>query len=1185
MPCPQCGTVSPAGAKFCPECAAPLAASCPACGSPTPAGAKFCPECAAPLAAGGQPTGTGAPVARPAAAPTSERRLVTVLFADLVGFTPFAEERDAEEVRETLSRYFDMARETIERYGGTVEKFIGDAVMAVWGTPTAREDDAERAVRAGMDLVEQVRILGDAIQARAGVLTGEAAVTLGATDQGMVAGDIVNTAARLQTVAEPGTVLVGEPTMRSASAAIVFERVTDATLKGKASPVPAFRAIRVVAERGGRNRAGGLEAPFVGRDEELRQLKDQYHAVTRESRPRLVSIMGPAGIGKSRLAWEFLKYIDGVLETVWWHSGRSPSYGQGIAFWALGEMIRTRAGLAETADEPTTRAAISAMLEKHVSDEAEREWIEPAMLTLLGIGDQAIGSEQLFAAWRTFFERMAATGAVALVFEDLHWADSGLLDFIDHVLEWTRDLPIYIVTLARPELIDRRPTWGVGTRQFTSIFLEPLPETAMRELLAGLAPGIPDAAMRSIVARADGVPLYAVETVRMLVAEGRLEERDGAYVPVGDLSELAVPDTLTALIASRLDALEPADRSLVQDASVLGQSFTLDALADVTQVDAGELEPRLRALVRRELLVLRADPRAPDRGQYAFVQSLIREVAYHTLAKADRKARHLAAARHFEAMASDEIAGALAGHYLAAHENAPAGAEADALATQARIALRAAAERAEALGAPEQASRLLVQALSVTEGQADEAELFEGAALAEEHAGLHDRALDHFRRAHELFAASNDRSATARVSTGMGRTLLDAYRTEEAVTLLEEALREHETDGAPSPAVIALMGQLARAYFFHDEHGRAVDLADRVMDAAEHANLVGVIVDTMITKGSALVLMGRTQEGLVLQKGGGELAESAGLALIGLRARVNRTFAETLMDPRASLESTRMGLTLAQRLGLRTLAVVLAGNAATVASRTGDWDRALADLTAFGDDLDRPYRILLLSVRSWFAASRGENAEELIAAAEALLQEGADPSTVAHVGEAQAWLTFTHGAFGAARDRWQEMLRLTTAGVAETLMHSLRAALWDRDVAAVRADLEALDASGSFGRAIDATRAGARAGIAALEQRTDEALSLYREVLRTWRDLGLPWDEAMTSLDMVLLLRPGSPAVADAAATARRIFTELGATPFIERLDAALDESTPAAGGSAARAPAARSGGARGAEAATPERA
>ena len=280
----------------------------------------------------------------------AERRLVTVLFADLVGFTPFAEERDAEDVRETLSRYFQIASDVIGRYGGTVEKFIGDAVMAVWGAPVAREDDPERAVRAGLELVDAVQTLGTGIQARAGVLTGEAAVTLGATNQGMVAGDIVNTASRLQSVAPPGTVLVGEATQRAASQAIAYEPVGEQTLKGKATPVPAWRAVRVVAETGGRNRAETLEAPFVGRDIELRLLKDLFHATGRERRARLVSVTGVGGIGKSRLAWEFLKYIDGLLENVWWHHGRSPAYGEGITFWALGEMVRGRAGLVETDD-------------------------------------------------------------------------------------------------------------------------------------------------------------------------------------------------------------------------------------------------------------------------------------------------------------------------------------------------------------------------------------------------------------------------------------------------------------------------------------------------------------------------------------------------------------------------------------------------------------------------------------------------------------------------------------------------------------------------------------------------------------------------------------------------------------------------------------------------------------------
>ena len=308
MICASCGTENTPGAKFCNECGATLAAGCPNCGAINKPGARFCNECGTALAGGGPGvTGTPAQPAGPTAAPVAERRLVTILFADIVGFTPFAEERDAEEVRDTLSRYFEMCTDVIGRYGGTVEKFIGDAVMAVWGAPVAFEDDAERAVRAALELVAAVPALGPGAQARGGVLTGEAAVTLGATNQGMVAGDLVNTAARLQSVAPPGTVLVGEATMRATSGSVIFEEAGEQLLKGKQSPVSAWRAVRVVAERGGRNRSEALEAPFVGRSDELRLLKDLFHATGREKRIRLVSLMGPAGIGKSRLAWEFLK--------------------------------------------------------------------------------------------------------------------------------------------------------------------------------------------------------------------------------------------------------------------------------------------------------------------------------------------------------------------------------------------------------------------------------------------------------------------------------------------------------------------------------------------------------------------------------------------------------------------------------------------------------------------------------------------------------------------------------------------------------------------------------------------------------------------------------------------------------------------------------------------------------------
>ena len=290
MVCSNCGTENRPGRKFCGGCAAPLALVCPSCGAANDPDMRFCGECATPLVAATAPLPAktfrpGPPT--PGVGPVSERRLVTILFADLVGFTTLADGRDVEDTRELLSRYFDLSREVILRYGGTVEKFIGDAVMAVWGAPTAHEDDAERAVRAGLELVGAVRSLGPTIEARAGVLTGEAAITLGATDQGIVAGDLVNTASRLQSVAPPGTVLVGEATQRAASAAIVFEAAGERSLKGKAAPVPAWQAVRVVAERGGRKRAEALEAPFVGRDDELRLLKELFHATSRERRARL----------------------------------------------------------------------------------------------------------------------------------------------------------------------------------------------------------------------------------------------------------------------------------------------------------------------------------------------------------------------------------------------------------------------------------------------------------------------------------------------------------------------------------------------------------------------------------------------------------------------------------------------------------------------------------------------------------------------------------------------------------------------------------------------------------------------------------------------------------------------------------------------------------------------------------
>jgi class 3 adenylate cyclase/tetratricopeptide (TPR) repeat protein len=1174
--CATCGTENPSSSKFCSACGTALALTCTNCGNALLPGARFCSECgtAVPGAeaafVGGATPAPGGPAGasrETATAPEAERRHVTVLFADLVGFTPFAEERDAEDVRDTLSRYFEIASDVIGRYGGTVEKFIGDAVMAVWGAPTAHEDDAERAVRAGLDLVDAVRALGASIQARVGVLSGEAAVTLGATNQGMVAGDLVNTAARLQSVAEPGTVLVGEATERAASRAIAFEPVGEQALKGKTAPVAAWKALRVVAERGGRNRSEALEAPFVGRDDELRLLKELFHSTGREGRARLVSVTGIGGIGKSRLAWEFLKYLDGLVENVWWHHGRSPAYGEGITFWALGEMVRGRAGLLEGDDDTTTRAKVTEMLATHVPDTDERSWIEPALLTLLGIESASVAREQLFAAWRAFFERLSATSTVIMVFEDLQWADAGLLDFIDSVLEWSRSHPIYVVTLARPELIERRNDWGAGKRNFSSLFLEPLPEQAMRELLAGLVPGLPDAAAGAIVARADGVPLYAVETVRMLLADGKLEARpDGTYAPVGELTQLAVPESLTALIASRLDGLDAADRVLLQDAAVLGQAFSPAALGAVSGTDEVALEPRLHSLVRGELLSLEADPRSPERGQYSFVQALIREVAYNTLARKDRKARHLAAARYYESLGNEEIAGALAGHYLAAHANATEGPEAEALAVQARLALRGAAERAASLGSHEQARAFLEQALSVTSDPLEEADLLERSGAAAAATNQLDAAERSYRAAIERWEAAGERASTARTTAALGSAFLTLYRMEAAIELLEPASVRY-ADLADDPAVVRLDGQLARAYFLHDEHQRAAEVADRVLAAAEQADLIDIVSDTLVTKGSALRYLRRYREGLGLIQIGKDLAERYGLLLIVQRALNNLASFSLDEDPRAALESAREGMALAKRLGIRPFQVL--DNAVTAALEIGEWDWALGELEDRRFvETDPVARSVVVGDLQTILSFRGEPAADELAELESITEGEPDESmkaTAIHWGRGVD--AFATGRYAEARTWFHKVAVSYPAAVGDVYPLAARAALWAADAAGAASDLARIDQTDRRGRAFDNDKNVIRAGIAALGGRSDEALAAYRDALQTWRELGCVWDEALCAIDMALVLDPAQPEVRTAGAAAREILVRLKAKPFIQKLDEALAKA-PTPGGLVREAPA-----------------
>jgi class 3 adenylate cyclase/tetratricopeptide (TPR) repeat protein len=931
MLCSSCGSANEAGRKFCGECGTALALPCAACGAANPPATKFCGECGASLTA-----------AAPKPEAAAERRLVSVLFADLVGFTSASENRDPEETRELLSRYFDTARMIVGRYGGTVEKFIGDAVMAVWGTPVAQEDDAERAVRAALDLVAAVPVLDRALQARAGVLTGEAAVTLGAEGQGMVAGDLVNTAARIQAAAEPGAVLAGDATKRASEAAVAYEDAGEHELKGKADAMRLWQALRVVANRGGDRRARSLEAPFVGRDRELRLAKELFHASADDRRATLLTVVGVAGIGKSRLAWELEKHLDGLADQVWWHRGRCLAYGEGVAFWALAEMVRMRARIADDDPETEAVAKLAAAVEQHVPDLGEREWVEPLLRHLLGLGERPqVERSDLFSAWRLFFERMSDTAPVALVFEDIHWADTAMLDFVEHLLEWSRARPIFVLALTRPELLDRRGDFGAHSRSSTTLALEPLGAEAMDALLEGLVPGLPDEVRVQIRERADGIPLYAVETVRMLLDRGVLEREGDTLRVAGPLDSLDVPETLHALIAARLDSLDEGERKVIQHAAILGKTFGARAVAALGGVDEPTVAPTLDRLVRKELLTIDVDPRSPERGQYGFLQALVQRVAYETLARRERGRLHRAAAAYLEHDAGidpDEIAEVIAAHHRDAFESDPdAGDSRDAACAW----LERAGDRAALLGAPDDAMRAYDDAAAIAAAGRERGRLLERAGALAMMADRFPDARERLREAVETFTAAGDHHSAARAAASLGVVLWNLDRSDEALETLRPAFDAlvHESHDVE---VGKLAAEIARIEFFAGEADRAREHIELAIDIAEEHDDPWLISNALNTK-SLLLRATRPHERRALLHEALRVAEEHDLTEPMLRAINNLiVFNEEIDRPDEADELLRRGIELARARGHRGQLTWLTGGLVTNQAARGEWEEALA---------------------------------------------------------------------------------------------------------------------------------------------------------------------------------------------------------------------------------------------------
>jgi class 3 adenylate cyclase/predicted ATPase len=912
----------------------------------------------------------------------SERRLVSVLFADLVGFTTLSETRDAEDVRDLLGRYFETCRQLITRYGGTVEKFIGDAVMAVWGTPVAQEDDAERAVRTALDLVAAVAHLGvdvgaPDLRARAGVLTGEAAVTIGAEGQGMVAGDLVNSASRVQSVAEPGSVLVGESTRRATEAAIAYEEAGVHTLKGKAEPVALHRATRVVALRGGALKSTALEAPFVGRDRELRLLKELFHDAVDKRRAHLLSVIGIAGIGKSRLSWEFFKYIDGLAEAVWWHRGRSLAYGEGIAFWALAEMVKMRCRIAEDEAPDSARDKLRQTLEDVVPDADERRWMEPRLAHLLGLEDWAARDQQdLFSAWRMLFERLGDQGPAVLVFEDMQWADKALIDFIEYLMEWSRNYPLFVVTMGRPELLERRPDWGAGRRDFTSMYLEPLSEPAMWELLSGLVPGLADDIGTKILDRAEGVPLYAMETVRMLLDRELLVREGNVYRPSGPIDTLEVPETLLALIAARLDGLTTEERRLVQDGAVLGKTFTIPGLSSLTGLPEEQLQPLLASLVRKEVLSLQADPTSPERGQYGFLQDLVRKVAYDTLSKKERKAKQLAAATFIEQTWTgdeDEIVEVVAAHYVAAYREAPEDADADLIRDKTRDMLVRAGERAASLAATAEAQKYFTEAAGLTGDPLERARLHERAGQMALQDGRLDEARGLFESAMGLFEAGGASHAAARITARLGDVDWIDGHLAEAIDRMEEAL-PILLQGEPDEDLAMVAAQLGRLHFFRGEMDIALERLETALRIAEPMGWMEVVSQALNSKSVVFEEAGRQEEAAALLERALAVALEHDYPAAALRAYNNLAENHFRRDrPEVAAGLHEDGLALARRVGNSLWEGLLSSEICYPLFVLGRWDEAVARANEIPDEArTRADALGQLLVMPALHAARGE---------------------------------------------------------------------------------------------------------------------------------------------------------------------------------------------------------------------
>ena len=1108
--------------------------ACSSCGTENPAGSRFCNACGTPLAA-------------PAPALPEERKIVTALFCDLVGFTATSDGADPEDVDRMLTGYFAMARGLIEAHGGVVEKFIGDAVLGVFGVPAAHEDDPERAVRAALRVCEDAAglesLAGQPLHLRVGINTGEVLVRLGVapgSGERFLAGDAINTASRIQSVAPEMGVAVGIATYEATKAVFDYAELAPATLKGKAEPVRVFQPTASRARLGTDiTRTHG--SPFVGREIDLALLRGLFDKSVAAETVGLVTVVGEPGLGKSRLVAELFSYADAKPELVTWRQGRCLPYGEGITFWALGEIVKAHAGILES--DPA--AVATAKLEAVLPDGRERPWFRQRLLPLLGIeATSQAAQEELFTAWRRFLEYLAEARPTVLVFEDLHWADPGLIAFLEHVADHAQGVPLLLVGTARPELYEHHPLFA-GNR----INLAPLSDAETSRLLAGLLGGaVPPALAAPILERAEGNPLYAEEFVRLLRDRDLLDETDGT-IALRPGATVPLPASIGALLAARLDTLPPERKAMLADAAVVGKVFWAGAVAAMGERDLAVVTDALRELGRKELVRPARRSSIEGEAEYAFWHVLARDVAYGSIPRASRAARHVAAARWIEAKSPDrveDLADVLAYHYATAVELARAAGQTDQATELHEPALRfltLAGGRALGLDVAAAVASFERALTFAPPGHPERARLLRLLASAERLTGNVAAALAHVEEAIAGFVAIGDRAAAVEATIALD-AVWHAAGDDRAGSQLDAIIEPLEREG-PSEL-------LATAYSAKQFYDNANPWADRALAIAERLDLGGVRRRALTVRGLA-----RANRG---DPGGiNDLRVSLALAVEHLATRdaqlayVNLAWAMCTQDPAAGLEVADAGVAFERSRGIATSNVAAIRQWALL--ELGLWDEVLEAgeaLVARAMPLGDRWTIRYAAAPMAMVLARRGLAERVLELARASADNSMETT-----GMFECAVLTAHRLLGATADA----VRAAGAGFAERMTDPVLYRSDDGDyarqlVALGRVDLlERLLAMPYGGtNAAGALRASWSAIAAEISGRPDGALELHDGAGVRWRSFGNPYEYAHA------LLGRGRCVVALGRAAeaggplreAREIFARLGAAPALAETDALL---------------------------------